>query len=174
MASPKHFKQFICYLSAAGKPPRALKGTLSEFEPPEHKRKTQTYRAGEVLGERKVKTGLEPMSAKFVFEELPQEVIDDFGICDNKAVRARVLASADGDCVYEQHEWVMEGAWDSVKTGKLKAGDATTTEAELEIEIYSYFIDGVEKRFIDFAAGIERSNGKDLTAQTRANLELPY
>lgn len=171
---PKHFKQFLCFLTANGKPPRALPGILREFDPPEIKRKTATYRAGDVLAERKVKMGLEPMAVKLTFDELPQEVLDDFGICDNTAVRVRIVASADGNCEFEQHEWVMDGAWDNVKQGKLKAGDITTTEAELEIEIYQYLINNAEKLFVDFSKGIERANGVDITANTRANLDLPY
>ncbi len=163
-------KAFLAYING-----KAFNGRVSEFSPPELKEKSQKFRAGEMLGETDVNLGLETPECEIVFEEVPSEVLAQFGICNSTAVRLRVRASEESEsCDFNAREYICVGRWTSVKTDKLKGGDSTKCTAKLSCNEYSELLNGRELQYIDIARGIHRADGVDLTARRRAALGLPY
>ena len=163
-------KAFLAYIGY-----KAFTGRVSEFSPPELKEKSAKFRAGEMLGETDVNLGVETPECEITFEDVPEEVLIKFGICNSTAVRLRVLASEESEsCDFNQREYVCVGRWTSVKPDKLKPGDSHKFTAKLLCNEYSELINGRELIYLDIIRGIHRANGVDLTAKRRAALGLPY
>lgn len=175
MALPRKHQAFKAYISSDGSDPTPLPGIVAEFEPPTKKRTTQDYRAGDMLGKRKVNFGEEQREATIVFEDLPDELVKQWADCGNSPIRLRVVSSEEVDyCDVSQHEYVMDGYWDEIKTEKLQAGEKTNHTCKLEVEIYAEYRDGEELEFWDKELSIHRVGGEDMTAKRRKALELPY
>lgn len=168
--TPNRIKAYTAFVNA-----KSMQGKVTEFDPPELKEKSMSFRAGEMLGEVDVNMGMEKMEASITFEEVVNDVLLQFGICNGTAVRLRVTASEESEsCDFNQREWICVGRWTSVKTGNLKAGDATKFVCKIAINEYSELFNGKELQYIDMARGIHRVNGEDITAKRRQALDLSY
>lgn len=167
----KTSKSFIPFING-----KAFPRLLADFEPPERKRKTDNYRAGDMLADRKVNTGEEPRSAKFTWVDLPDEVLNQYGICAGDDVRVRVVSSEEGltDCDNDQLEYVMVGQWDSIKREKLEGGKVIKYTCELDVEEYTENRNNIEREYWHKSLSIHRVGGVDRLEQRRRNLEMPY
>lgn len=170
MTLPRTIKAYLAWIN--GSP---MIGKVAEFDPPELKEKEADYRAGEMVGEIAVSLGIDKMESSIVFEEIPEEALNTFGICKHNEVRLRVTASEESeDCDFSQQEWMLVGRWNSIKPDKLKAGDMTKCTCKLRVAEFTESRNGKELVFIDVAKGIWRSGGEDRTAERRKALGLPY
>ncbi len=169
MGMPKKIKAWQLFIAGVPYP-----GTVSKVQLPKLGRKFEEYRADVMAGPVEIDLGSDKLQASFTLEEYLPAVLDDWGVCNHKAVKLELKASAESDdCQVDPVRAVMWGRWRELDPGEWESGKSSQSRVEISLSHYEYHHNG-EKVFIDMEMGVERSGGVDRTAARRAAIGMGY
>lgn len=145
-------------------------GALAEFEPPEVKEMTESYRGGRAAPT-KVMVGYEEVESKFKLSR------DDANVAALRAIVGRdvamtVRASADEKGKTIETRWDLFGRIHSVETATIKAGAMVDKAYNVTVEKFVKSIDGVPVEAFDLAIGELKFGTTDILADVKAQIGL--
>jgi len=145
-------------------------GSLVEFEPPEVKEMTESYRGGRAAPI-KVMVGYEEVEAKFKLSR------DDANIAALRAIVGRdvvmtVRASADEKGKTIETRFDIYGRIYTVETAAIKAGAMVEKTYTVAVEKFVKSIDGVPVEAFDLEIGEFKLGSTDVLADVKAQIGL--
>lgn len=169
---PRKVKFFQLFVDGRG-----YAGEGEEFTVPKLTRKMEEYRAGGMQGPIDIDLGVEKIEADFTLGEYNEDIMRQWGICDNAGVKLRLMASTERDdqiCEVTPHEIVMHGRWKEIDSGTWKGGDSSTMKVSVTISYLKWIINGDDFIEIDLPNVIFVVDGEDRLLIHRQAIGMTY
>jgi len=168
MALPKTLRNFSLYVDGRG-----YAGRVTELSPPSLTVMAEEYRGGGMDLPAQIDMGMEALEMEFVLAEYELEVLNLFGLLDQKAVQATIRGAlmANGEdatsIVYNVTGHIKE-----FDPGSMVAGEITEATFLMGLRYYKLTIGGSVVHEIDVENMTRIINGADQLASIRSAIGI--
>lgn len=154
---------------------RGYAGRIEELTLPKLSRKMEEFRGGGMNAPVEIDMGMEKLECEFTLAEYNEDVLKLWGLTDAAGCSLKFKGSLEADDASSTQtpvEVIVRGRWRELDMGGWKGGDKATLKVTVAVSYYKYNASGQDLIEIDVPGMIEKVNGVDRLAATRANLGL--